>query len=687
MKTEITNVDVYVGVKELQELINGKLDKAFLIDSQDGRELILKLHVPEVGTREVAIGIGKYKYITITEYPREKPKNPPSFAMLLRKHLKNIKITKIEQHNFDRIIKFIFQWGERIYTLVVELFGEGNVILLDHEDKIILPLKIEKWSTRKIVPKEIYKFPPQRNLTPFNLDYSVAYEVFKDEFKKDENKNTECVRVISRIFGLAGIYAEEICEMSNVDKKTINPSEEDLKKLFEGTKAFFNKMFNEKKPQIILKNGDYYDISPIELIRYNNKYYDKKYYDKFINAMDDYFSRFILKKNIKKEETKLQKIVKRQERILNNQIESLKKYEKQSEENQIKGDLVYANYILVDEILNTLKSAKEKMDWKTIKKIIKENKNNPVLSKIVSINEKNGEIVLKLSADYGDGLIEKNVVLDIRKNAFENADEYYGKSKKFKNKIKGVKTAIELSKQKLEKLRKQEEMEIEALKEIEEKSMVKKERKKRKWYEKFKWTVINNYLIIAGKDATTNEMIIKKYTEKDDIVFHTQMEGAPFTVIKMGNKKLEELDDNERNFLLSETAKFAVSHSKAWKIGLGSADIYWVKPEQISKTAESGEYLKKGAFMVRGKRNYIRSVPLELGIGVIEYDGEDKLTTAPYETLKNFKKYVLLKPAKKKKGELIRELKKEFNEYNVDDEDILRVLPPGETDIMRKNKK
>ena len=685
MKTEITNVDIHTIVKELDEIINGKLDKAFLVDSQDGKELILKLHVPDVGTREVVIGTGKYKYITLTEYPREKPKNPPSFAMLLRKHLKNIKITKIEQHNFDRIVKIVFQWGERTYTLVVELFGEGNVILLDHEDRIILPLKIEKWSTRKIVPKEIYKFPPQRNLTPFNLEYSVAYEIFKDEFKKEENKNTECVRIISRIFGLAGIYAEEICEMSNVDKKTINPNEEDIKKLFEGTKAFFNKMFNEKKPQIILKDGEYYDISPIELIKYDNKDYDKKYYDKFINAMDDYFSRFILKKEIKKEETKLQKIVKRQERILNSQMESLKKYEKQAKENQIKGDLVYANYNLVDEILDTLKSAREKMDWKGIKKIIKENKDNPILSKIVSINEKNGEIILKLSADYGDGLIEKNVVLDIRKNAFENADEYYNKSKKFKNKIKGVKTAIELSKQKLEKLKREEEMEIEALKEMEEKSMVKKERKKRKWYEKFKWTVINNYLVVAGKDATTNEMLIKRYTEKDDIVFHTQMEGAPFTVIKIGNnKKLEELTDEEREFLLSETAKFAVSHSKAWKLGLGSADVYWVKPEQISKTAESGEYLKKGAFMVRGKRNFIRSSPLELGIGIVEYDKEDKLTTAPPETLKNFKKYVLLRPAKKKKGELIRELKKEFSEYNVDDEDILRVLPPGESEIIRK---
>ncbi|MDK2986866.1 ribosome rescue protein RqcH [Methanothermococcus thermolithotrophicus] len=679
MKTEMTNIDIHAAVKELQKVVNGKLDKAFLIDSQDGKELILKVHIPEVGTREIAIGIGKYKYITMTEYEREKPKNPPSFAMLLRKYLNNIKITKIEQHNFDRIVIFTFQWGETLYRLIVELFGEGNVIILDKEDRIILPLKIERWSTRRIVPKEIYKFPPQRDLNPFNLEYSIAYELFKDEFQKEENKDTECVRVVSRIFGLAGVYAEEICETAEVDKKTVNPSEEEIKKLFEGTKAFFNKVFNEKKPHIILKDGNYHDISPIELKKYEDlpPNYEKKYYEEFLNALDDYYSGFVIKKEIKKEESKLQKMVKKQERILQNQIESLKKYEKQVEESQIKGDLIYANYSLVDEILNTLKSAREKMDWEDIKKIIKENKEHPILSKVVSINEKNGEIVLKLSADYENKHIEKNVSLDIRKNAFENADVYYSKSKKFKNKIKGVKIAITLSEEKLNKLKKKEETEMETLKEKEE-SIKKKERKQRKWYEKFKWTVINGYLVIAGKDATTNETLVKRYLEKDDVVFHTLMEGAPFTAIKTEGKEVDE-------DTLQEVAKFAVSHSKAWKLGLGSADVYWVKPEQISKTAESGEYLKKGAFVIRGKRNFIRSVPLELGIGIVEYGGEEKLTTAPQNTLKNsFKKWVLLKPFKKKKGELVKELKKEFKEYNVDDEDILRVLPPGESNIANK---
>ena len=679
MKKDLTNVDIYAVVQELQgEVLNGILDKAFLLDSQGGKELILKVHVPEEGAKEIAIGIGTYKYITLTEYEREKPKNPPSFAMLLRKYLKNTRIVNVEQHNFDRIVKITFQWKESIYKLIVELFGEGNVILLDSEDRIILPLKMERWSSREILPKEIYRYPPQRDLTPFNLEHS--YEIFKGKFEEDRYRDVECVRIISRIFGLAGVYAEEICYIAGVDKKTVNPSEEEIEKLYRGCIEFFKRMFQDRKPHIVLKDGDYIDVSPVELVKYRD--YEKRYYERFINAVDDYFSRYITKKMVEEVESKLQKMIKKQERILKSQMETLKKYEEKALENQIKGDLIYANYNIVEEILKALREARERMDWADIKRVIKENRDNPLLSRICSIRENSGEVVLRLSAEYGDEVVEREIPLDIRKSAFENAEEYYSKSKKFRSKMEGVKKAIEISREKLERLRK-EEMEQELMKELERKAPVKKKRKKRKWYEKFKWTVIEGYLVLAGKDATTNEILIKKYTDSKDIVFHTLMEGAPFTVIKM-DRDIEELEEEKRERLLMETARFAASHSRAWKLGLGNTDVYWVRPEQISKTAESGEYLKKGAFMVRGKRNFIRGVPLGLGIGILEYEGEKKLTTAPPETVKNFEKYVMLKPAKRKKGELIKELKEIFKDYEVDDEDILRVLPPGESDIVRK---
>ena len=680
MKTEMTNVDISAAVSELQKVINGKLDKAFLVNNQDGKELILKVHIPEIGSREIAIGLGKYKYITLTEYEREKPRNPPSFVMLLRKHLKNIKITSVAQHNFDRIVIFNFEWNELKYKLIIELFGDGNAILLDSEDKIILPLKIERWSTRKIVPKELYKFPPQKDLDPKNLDYSLAKKLFIEEFEKEENKDTEVVRIISRTFGLAGVYSEEICLNSEIDKNLKNPKNEEIEKLFEGSQSFFKKVFGELKPKSTLKNGEFVNIDPIDLkIHENLKENEIKHYESFLTALDEYFSRFIMKKEIKQAESKLQKLVKKQERILKSQLDTKDKYEKQSISNHKRGDLIYANYSLVDEIVSTIKDAREKMDWNGIKNVIKENKTHPILSKIINVNEKNAELTLKLSADYGNGLIEDSVPVDLRKNAFENADIVYQKSKKFKNKVQGVIEALKISEKKLAELKEKEKLDSEVFKEKEEK-IKKKERKVLKWYEKLKWTVIGGYLIVAGKDATTNEMLIKRYVEKNDIVFHTLMEGAPFTIIRTEGS--EEIPDEN---IMFEVAKFAASHSRAWKLGIGSADVYWVRPDQISKTAESGEYLKKGAFVIRGKRNFIRSAALELGIGIINYDGKLRLTTAPDSVAKeNFEKCILLKPGKLKKSDLVKELLKEFSDFEVDDEDILRALPPGETEIKLK---
>ncbi|ENN96308.1 fibronectin-binding A domain-containing protein [Methanocaldococcus villosus KIN24-T80] len=663
MKNEITNIDLAAVVEELQMLINGRVDKAFLINNEQNKELILKVHVPEKGSRELVISVGKYKYVTLTNYEREKPKLPPSFAMLLRKHLKNSKITKIEQINFDRILLIEFQ---NKYKLIAELFKDGNIIFLDENNTIIAPLRIEEWKDRRIAPKENYKFPPQKPLSPKNLEYSLAYELFEEYFIK--NSDVECVRLLSRILGIAGIYAEEICERANIDKKKKNLNKEEIKQLFEKAKELFNEVYNNRKPQIIIKDGEYIDVQPIELKKYSD--YEKKYYNSFLEAIDDYFAKFLALKEVKKEKSKLEEEIEKHEAILRRQLETLKKYKEESEENSLKGDLIYANYQLVEELLNAIRFARERKSWEEIKKIIRENKNHPILGLIENIDENSGKIVVRLKSED----MEERVALDIRKNAFENAEVYYEKAKKLKSKLEGIENAIELTKKKIEDLKKKSEEEI---KEIEEKKMKKKKRKERKWYEKFKWTVINGFLVLAGKDAITNEILIKKYTDKDDIVFHADIQGAPFTVIKTEGREVDE-------DTLLEVAKFSVSHSKAWKLGYGAIDTYWVKPEQISKTPESGEYLKRGAFVIRGKRNYIRSVPLELGIGVIEYDGEIKITTAPPKTLeKSFIKYVLLKPSNKDKGKVVKELKKIFEDYGIDDEDILMALPPGGCEIIQ----
>jgi predicted ribosome quality control (RQC) complex YloA/Tae2 family protein len=114
-----------------------------------------------------------------TQYPPENPKVPPSFPMLLRKHLKNATVTEVRQHNFDRILEIDIQKEHR-FTLVVELFSQGNIILLDESNQIILPLKHRHAQGRKITSKEEYHYPPERGIHPLNVELGELKYLFKD---------------------------------------------------------------------------------------------------------------------------------------------------------------------------------------------------------------------------------------------------------------------------------------------------------------------------------------------------------------------------------------------------------------------------------------------------------------------------------------------------------------------------
>src|SRR3989338_9469069 len=192
------------------------------------------------------------------------------------------------------------------------------------------------------------------------------------------------------------------------------------------------------------------------------------------------------------------------------------------------------------------------------------------------------------------------IELDLTKSIDENAAVYFEKAKKIKKKIAGAERALQDSLKKLKEL----EAKKEKLILQESKDAPFKERKK-EWYEKFRWFISSEgFLVIGGRDATTNEIIIKKFTDKEDIVFHTDMAGSPFFVIKCAQEKKKGKIPSE--ITLQETANATAIFSRAWKLGMSTLDVFYVSPEQISKTPQSGEYLVKGAFVIRGKTIYLK---------------------------------------------------------------------------------
>ena len=250
------------------------------------------------------------------------------------------------------------------------------------------------------------------------------------------------------------------------------------------------------------------------------------------------------------------------------------------------------------------------------------------------------------------------VMIDFMKNVEKNASVYFEKSKKAKKKIKGAKEAIGKLEKQLKELKDKREKEV-----LKEKQEVKIVRKK-EWYEKFRWfRTSRGFLVIGGRDATTNEIVIKKHTDKSDVVFHTDMTGSPFFVVKTEGKKIDEQS-------VKEVADATITFSRAWKLGITSSGVFWVNPEQVSKEAKAGEYLVKGAFMIRGKANYVDN-QLNLAIGI----KDNMIMGGPLSAVKkNCEKYVEIEQGNEKTSRVAKEIKKKIGGEL---DDIIRAMPAG----------
>ena len=262
--------------------------------------------------------------------------------------------------------------------------------------------------------------------------------------------------------------------------------------------------------------------------------------------------------------------------------------------------------------------------------------------------------------------MEHPLRIDLRKSVSANAEEYYEDAKKARQKIIGARKALEDTQKKIEDLEKKRVVSAAV-----EEPQAKKAEEKR-WFDKFHtFTSSDGFFVVGGKDATTNEILIKKYTESPDLVFHADVHGAPFFVIKNPEKKEVPLST------IKETAEAAASYSSAWKSGMGSCDVYYVTPTQVSKTAPSGEYMPKGGFMISGKKEYMRGMRLMVAIGFILGDTLEIIAGPPSAVESKTKYYAAMTPGNVKSEELAKSLKEAAAKKAVkEDADIIRKVKP-----------
>ena len=344
-----------------------------------------------------------------------------------------------------------------------------------------------------------------------------------------------------------------------------------------------------------------------------------EHYESFNDCLNKYFA--------PQEETKIENI--KLKNIKEMQLAKIEEFRKEEELNKKIGDKIYEHFQEVEDIISKAKSGEIKRDGKN-----------------------------RIKVNF-DGL---EFYIFVNLSPGENASVYYDRAKKIREKIKGAKKAIEEIDEKIKK----------------EKRAIKSKKRKRRtfWFEKYRWFISSeNKLVIAGRDAKTNEEVVKKHLGDKDLYMHADIHGAPSVVIKTGG---EEVGDAT----LQEAAQFAVSMSKAWNAGFGNLSAYWVYPSQVSKMGESGEYVARGAWVIHGKRNYIHKVALRLAVGWIKYDNTNIVMCAPESALRaRTSSYIIIEP-----GDIKKELgaKKIAEELKAPIDDILRILPPGKLRIIKK---
>jgi len=204
--------------------------------------------------------------------------------------------------------------------------------------------------------------------------------------------------------------------------------------------------------------------------------------------------------------------------------------------------------------------------------------------------------------------------------------------------------------------------------------------RKRGWHERYRWFVTTDGLLaVGGRDSSSNTSLVRRRMEDGDTVFHADVAGSPFFVLKGGR--------GAPPASVTEAAHATACFSRAWRNEAHGVGVYWVEPGQVGLAAPSGQYLPRGSFPIGGRRNPVTVPTLRLAVGVVEAGGSRAVTCGPPQAMRAAAPCcVIIEPgglsqsdaAKRARSELVR-LGAAPEEVGIDE--IARAMPAGQSRV------
>lgn len=684
MKLRFNSFDIVCGVAELQNLVGLRVNQIYDIDN---KTYLIRLQGGGEAKKVLLLESGIRFHTTSFEWPKNMA--PSGFSMKLRKHLKNKRLEKLAQVGTDRIVDLQFGMGEAAYHIILELYDRGNIVLTDHEMTILYILRshqegedvrfairekypIERAKQETALPSEedlrnaILTSAPSYNLKnlvmsfidcgPAVVDHILTkYELDncfiagpddngnnvdenndqQKKSKKNKNKRDATKQLNSRPFNIESDLSKlmqalrEGYELLLSARKVTSKGYIVQKKVEKPTTA------EEETVDHFYQNIEYH---PLNFCQYNGE--PMATFDTFMLAVDEFYSTLegqkIDLKTLQQEKEALKKL----SNVKLDHAKRLENLTKAQEVDKQKAELITANQVLVDNAILAIRSAvANQMSWPDIHELVKAAQANgdQTAASIKQLKLEINHITLKLSDPYGSDDEDDNsmptllVDVDLALSAWANARKYYDLKRTAAQKEQKTIDASQKA------LKSAERKTQQTLKDVRTISTISKARKVY-WFEKFYWFISSeNFLVIGGRDAQQNELIVKRYMRPTDIYVHAEIQGASSVIVR--NPSGGDVPPKT----LIEAGTMAISYSVAWDAKVVT-NAYWVRSDQVSKTAPTGEYLGTGSFMIRGKKNFLPSCHLIMGLTLLfkledsfieRHRGERKVRTFEEEQQNN----------------------------------------------------
>ncbi len=578
-KQGMTSLDVAATLGELRSL-EGCAVRSVLMPTRD--VLVLELGCGD-GVGHLLVECGRRIHAVSGVLTRESVKTVRPF----RKALEGSRLESIGQLDLERVVVLRFRRGSRRYELYAELLPRGVLALVDEEGKVVALNRRLSARDRTVAVGLRYSLPP---LLP-----SLA-ELDSQRLAELAGRHGGTVaRFLVRALGVPPEVVNEVLDERERSLDLAEVGAEGLASIVERVRRFVAEVVEKPRPCLVLVSGAPVSFHPFrpsrvpegaEVVEYGSM---SELLENYFRRADEAALKEVELARLRDQEAAIERTLEEAEENLRRTSERLAEVERLLE-------IFERHYYEVETA------------WECARRVVRE--------------EGWGSLGAcgELSGDPGEGAVELRLPegqlrLLLHRDLSQQYAELRRERERLREKLERAREAVRDLRSKLEDVVSRRG-ELEALR---------VRPRRTAWFSRFHWIETSSgFLAIGGRDASQNELLVRRYLGPRDVFMHADVPGAPVFVVLAGGREVPEKD-------LEEVACLAASYSKAWKAGLGSADVFWVWGEQVGLSAPPGEYLPRGSFMVYGQKNFLRGVRLALGIGVVYVDDSYDVIVGPPE--------------------------------------------------------